>query len=169
VEEGQTQVVTFARNTNFALEGRAHCLELIEGHDSGRHFVVGEPGASIGRTPPADIALVDSEVSRIHCQLSLKEGALTVTDLNSTNGTFVDGIRINRPTLVPVGAILRIGRQSLKHEWRSQREILQHEEFERELKKARSYVEGLLASTTLELTEQHRHRLDSASDQFASR
>jgi serine phosphatase RsbU (regulator of sigma subunit) len=144
VSEGLTQVVTFARNVDFALEGRAHCLELIEGLDAGHCFVIGAPGANVGRTPPADIVLADSEVSRAHCRLILENDTLTVTDLNSTNGTFIDGIRIHRPTPVPVGAILRIGRQSLKHEWRTQREILQRDEFDRELKKAGSYVEGLL-------------------------
>lgn len=144
MDEGQTQVVTFARNTDFALEGRAHCLELIEGLDSGHRFVVHAPGVCIGRTAPADIVLADSEVSRAHCRLVLENDTLTVTDLNSTNGTFIDGIRITGPTPVPVGAILRIGRQSLKHEWRSQRELLQRDEFERELKKARAYVEALL-------------------------
>src|SRR6202012_5933435 len=74
----------------------------------------------------------------------LENDTLTVTDLNSTNGTYIDGVRISIPTLMPVGSILRIGRQSLKHEWRTQKEILQRDEFERELKKACSYVEALL-------------------------
>ncbi len=126
------------------MEARAHCLELIEGLDAGRRFIVSAPGASIGRTQPADIVLADSEVSRTHCRLMLENGLLTVTDLNSTNGTFIDGVRISQPTTVPVGAILKLGRLSLKHEWRTQREILQHDEFDRDLKKARSYVEALL-------------------------
>jgi serine phosphatase RsbU (regulator of sigma subunit) len=144
MDEGQTQVVTFARNADFAMESRAHCLELIEGLDLGRRYIVSAPGASLGRTPPADIVLADSEVSRMHCTLTLENGLLMATDLNSTNGTFIDGVRISRPTQVPVGAILKLGRLSLKHEWRTQREILQHDEFDRDLKKARSYVEALL-------------------------
>ena len=126
------------------LDDRAHCLELIEGFDFGRRYIVGPAGASIGRTAPADIVLGDSEVSRAHCRLALDGELLIVTDLNSTNGTFIDGVRISAPTPFPVGAILRVGRQSLKHEWRTQREILQHDEFDRELKKANSYVEALL-------------------------
>jgi serine phosphatase RsbU (regulator of sigma subunit) len=144
MDEGQTQIVTSASNADFALEQLAHCLELIEGPNAGHRFVVSAPGASIGRTSPADIVLADSEVSRTHCRLALENETLTVTDLNSTNGTFIDGVRISSPTLVPVGAILRIGRQSLRHEWRTQREILQHDEFERELKEANSYVQALL-------------------------
>jgi serine phosphatase RsbU (regulator of sigma subunit) len=144
VDEGQTQVVTFARNADFAMEARAHCLELVEGLDLGRRYIVSAPGVSIGRTAPADIVLADSEVSRMHCRLTLENGLLMATDLNSTNGTFIDGVRISWPTQVPVGAILKLGQLSLKHEWRTQREILQHDEFDRDLKKARSYVEALL-------------------------
>ncbi len=69
---------------------------------------------------------------------------LAVTDPNSTNGTFIDRNPVTAPMPVPVGAILRIGRRSLKHEWRSQRELLQRDELERDLKKARAYVEALL-------------------------
>ncbi|HKD47100.1 MAG TPA: SpoIIE family protein phosphatase [Rhizomicrobium sp.] len=144
MDEGQTQIVTFARHADFALEERVHCLEMIEGFDFGRLFLLGPQGASIGRSPPADIVLADSEVSRSHCSLALENGVMTVTDLNSTNGTFVDGARVVEPTPVPVGAILRVGRQSLKHEWRTQKEILQHDVFERELQKAHSYVLALL-------------------------
>jgi serine phosphatase RsbU (regulator of sigma subunit) len=144
MDEGQTQIVTFARNADFAADDRAHCLELIEGFDFGRRYIVGPAGASIGRTGPADIVLGDSEVSRAHCRLTLDGETLIVTDLNSTNGSFIDGVRIAGPTPFPVGAILRVGRQSLKHEWKTQREILQHDEFDRELKKANSYVMALL-------------------------
>jgi serine phosphatase RsbU (regulator of sigma subunit) len=144
VDDGQTRIMTFARSADFTLESRAHCLELIEGHDSGHRFIVGPAGATIGRTAPADIVLADSEVSRNHCRLALDGDVLMVTDLGSTNGTFIDGTRISVPTPLPVGAILRVGRQSLKHEWRTHREILQHDDFDRQIGKARSYVEALL-------------------------
>ena len=65
---------------------------------SGHRFLVAARGASIGRTAPADIVLADSEVSRTHCRLALENGMLIVTDLNSTNGTFIDGVRISSPT-----------------------------------------------------------------------
>jgi len=144
VDDGQTRIMTFARSADFTLEDRAHCLELIEGHDAGHRFIVGAAEVSIGRTAPADIVLADSEVSRTHCRLVLQNGVLTVTDLNSTNGTFIDGVRLSAPAPLPVGAVLRVGRQSLKHEWRTHREILQQDAFDRDIGKARSYVEALL-------------------------
>ena len=50
VDDGQTRIMTFARSADFTLEDRAHCLELIEGHDSGHRFILGPAGASIGRS-----------------------------------------------------------------------------------------------------------------------
>jgi serine phosphatase RsbU (regulator of sigma subunit) len=144
MDGGETQVVTFARQADVALEQRVHCLELIEGFDFGRIFVVGSQGVTLGRTPPADIVLNDSEVSRAHCRVSVLDGGISVTDLGSTNGTFLDGVRVSEPTPVPLGAVLRIGRQSLKHECRTEREILQHHELERELRKAGNYALALL-------------------------
>jgi serine phosphatase RsbU (regulator of sigma subunit) len=47
-------------------------------------------------------------------------------------------------TRVPLGSVLRVGRQFLKHEWRTAREIQQQEELDRELRRANSYVQGLL-------------------------
>jgi serine phosphatase RsbU (regulator of sigma subunit) len=143
-DQEHTQVVTFARNIDVALEARLHCLELMDGFDAGRRHIVGRAGTSIGRTAPAQIILTDSEVSRTHCRLAIEGGQLMVTDLKSTNGTFVDGVRVEGPTALPVGAVLRVGRQSLKHEWRTHREIQQSEELDRDLAKANSYVQALL-------------------------
>lgn len=145
-----TQIVTFARHADVALDSRAHCLELIEGFDFGRIFVVGSLPITLGRTEPADIVLNDSEVSRAHCKVVVLNDIFVVTDLGSTNGTFLDGVRVTEPTPMPIGSVLRVGRQSLKHEWRTEKEILQHHEFERELRKAGSYALALLP---LPLTE----------------
>jgi serine phosphatase RsbU (regulator of sigma subunit) len=149
-DEGQTQIVTFARNVDVILDARLHCLEVIEGLEPNRRYVVGRQGASIGRVAPADIVIADSEVSRTHCRLTLDGEAMTVTDLNSTNGTFIDGSRISEPTALPVGATLRVGRQLLKHAWLTQKEILQQDEFDREIRKASSYVHALLPAPVTE-------------------
>jgi len=144
MDGGETQIVTFARHADVALESRAHCLELIDGFDFGRIFVVGSLPITLGRTAPADIVLNDSEVSRAHCKVVVLNDVFVVTDLGSTNGTFLDGVRVSEPTPMPIGSVLRVGRQSLKHEWRTEKEILQHHEFERELRKAGSYALALL-------------------------
>lgn len=143
LETEQTQVVTLARDLDLITGERVHCLEFTDGSVDRRHMV-GPLGLRIGRTPPADVILADSEISRAHCLVALKDGELYVSDLNSTNGTFVDGIKVDGVTPLPVGSILQVGNRSLKHEWRTRVEILQSEDFDRELERASSYVQALL-------------------------
>ena len=77
----------------------------------------------IGRSPPADIVISDKSMSREHCIVGLANDELLVTDLNSTNGTYVDGDRIERATILPVGAVVRLGRITLKHTIRLRAEV----------------------------------------------
>jgi serine phosphatase RsbU (regulator of sigma subunit) len=140
----ETQVVTFAGTAAIGLDDRVHCLEVTDGQDQGRSVIIRDSGTIFGRSPPADIVLNDSEVSRSHCRFSVVGGGLMMTDLNSTNGTFLDGQRVKGEIAVPVGALVRLGRQTFKHELRTEKEILQRDEFDREIRKAGAYVQALL-------------------------
>lgn len=68
---------------------------------------------TIGRAQGADIIVDAALVSRIHCRLEAQTDGLTVLDLASTNGTFVNDQRIERARLA-VGDRLRVGRVELK-------------------------------------------------------
>ena len=94
--------------------------------------------------PPADIVLPDSEVSRSHCFIALERGELVVSDLRSTNGTFVDGQRVDGDVVLKVGSVLQIGKHMLRHELRSRAEIDESEDLDRELQRASNYVQALL-------------------------
>ena len=100
------------------------------------------------------MALSSPDVSRRHCRLQLVAGEVFVTDLRSTNGTYVDGKRIDDSTLLPDGSILEIGQQVLKHERRSTREVKEAQELDRDLEKARNYVLSLLPSPIVNGTVQ---------------
>lgn len=66
----------------------------------------------IGRVKESnDIALSDSKISRNrHCKCVLHDdGTITITDLGSTNGTFVDGVKISEETLIGTQSKIRIG------------------------------------------------------------
>lgn len=143
-EIDQTQIVTLARDIDLVAGERLHCLEFSLGGDVEERHVIGPLGLKIGRTAPAEIVIPDSEVSRVHCMVALRGEHVLVSDVNSTNGTFVDGVRVTAPTVLPVGSILQVGNRSIKHEWRTRTEIQQSDEFNRELKKAASYVKALL-------------------------
>lgn len=67
---------------------------------------------TIGRSAGAEFTVEAAMVSRLHCQLSAGATALEVVDLDSTNGTFVNGARVDRATLKP-GDRLGVGRVEL--------------------------------------------------------
>jgi S-DNA-T family DNA segregation ATPase FtsK/SpoIIIE len=68
---------------------------------------------TIGRTSKADFILEAALVSRIHCRVTASNEALTVEDLDSTNGIQVNGKRVKRATL-KAGDILSVGRVDLE-------------------------------------------------------
>jgi pSer/pThr/pTyr-binding forkhead associated (FHA) protein len=110
----QTRIMTAADRAESALDRALHSLELIDGLYLGRRYLIARGGATLGRSAPADIVLPESEVSRAHCRVTVEGEDLVVTDLDSTNGTYIDGIRVTEPTVLPVGAVLTVGRQALR-------------------------------------------------------
>jgi pSer/pThr/pTyr-binding forkhead associated (FHA) protein len=67
---------------------------------------------TIGRAPRADFVVDASMVSRLHCRLTAGAAELEVVDLDSTNGTFVNGERVSR-ALLRIGDKLGVGRVEL--------------------------------------------------------
>jgi pSer/pThr/pTyr-binding forkhead associated (FHA) protein len=63
---------------------------------------------TIGRAPRADFIVDAALVSRLHCRLAAGAGEIEAVDLASTNGTYVNGQRIERG-LLKEGDRLRIG------------------------------------------------------------
>ncbi|MGB8329233.1 MAG: sigma 54-interacting transcriptional regulator [Polyangiales bacterium] len=89
-------------------------LSLLGGHGAGaRVFHLGEDPVSIGGAADNAITLSDRAVSRYHCRIEPSSQGVWIRDLDSTNGTWVDGVRTRRHELRP-GAVLRIGRTELR-------------------------------------------------------
>jgi pSer/pThr/pTyr-binding forkhead associated (FHA) protein len=63
----------------------------------------------VGRQKGCDVRIPSDQVSRRHCLLLYKDGRLMVEDLQSANGTFVNGARVDEPLLIRPGELLRIG------------------------------------------------------------
>ncbi|HWE47069.1 MAG TPA: SpoIIE family protein phosphatase [Caulobacteraceae bacterium] len=144
MDQEPTRIMTMARSLEIAPDDRVHLLQPLLGATPDERRVIDGAGLIIGRAAPADLVVPDSEVSRSHCRVELRNGEALVTDLGSTNGTYLNGERITVPTLLPVGGLLQIGRQVLKHEWRTQREIDEIDETGRDLARADAYVRALL-------------------------
>jgi len=75
-------------------------LLFLGGKRKGEYIPIPEGRVvTIGRSPSNDICIPDSKMSRIHCQIEIVDGVCTITDLNSTNGTFVGGERVQEKEL----------------------------------------------------------------------
>ncbi|HJR61073.1 MAG TPA: FHA domain-containing protein [Vicinamibacterales bacterium] len=74
------------------------------------------PGSikTVGRAPRADFIVIAALVSRVHCRLTAGATEIEVVDLESTNGTFVNGQRIEKRAAVKAGDKLGIGRVELE-------------------------------------------------------
>src|SRR4051812_47644351 len=67
------------------------------------------PLTVIGRRQGSDIVIHDTNVSRMHAQIKRDGGRLLIEDTNSSNGTIVNDERIERPTRLRPGDVIRIG------------------------------------------------------------
>ena len=120
----QRPIAPVAADEEPPADGEIHCLEVQDGELAEELIVISAPSARIGRTAPAEIVLAHKSVSREHCVVGLANDELFATDLNSTNGTFVDGERIRRTTVLPVGSVLTLGQISLTHTTYTREEAL---------------------------------------------
>ncbi|MER6557923.1 FHA domain-containing protein [Streptomyces sp. NPDC001027] len=91
-------------------------LHVVAGPDAGGVHLLHGGQVRVGRSADADIPLDDPDVSRLHCAVTLSaDGRVTVADLGSTNGTALDGTRVQtRPVRLAPGALLRVGESALR-------------------------------------------------------
>lgn len=95
-------------------------LELVEGTDAGRTFALGGDEIA-GRDPSQPIPLSDDQVSRRHARFALSGGEVTVEDLGSRNGTYVNGQVLQGARRLVPGDRVRMGLTVL--ELRSQEQV----------------------------------------------
>src|SRR5215472_56164 len=88
-------------------------LSVIDGPDRGLEAVLARGTATIGTASGNTLRLRDPTVSRVHCELTLGRDGARVVDLESTNGTFVDGVRV-RDADVRAGGTLRLGATTVR-------------------------------------------------------
>jgi len=131
-------------------DGRAHYLAVVAGERAGLRIELGGKPVVIGRAPPADLVIDDSQISRKHCRISLVLDEVYVADLGSSNGTMVDGKRIASTGVLPPGARLQIGGHVVEHEFRSRKEVEASKELDRDLESARRYVQSLIPAPLIE-------------------
>ena len=93
---------------------RAYALRFISGKYQGGEYPLPDARALvIGRSSDLDMVLIEDMVSRKHARISLQDGAITIADLGSTNGTFVNGEKVKKAELKEGDRVL-IGTSILK-------------------------------------------------------
>jgi len=96
-----------------------HHLAILQPESAVRRVALPPGTLTIGRASPSTLLLEGPEVSRTHCRIDVDGDEVTVTDLNSTNGTFVDNKRLSGTGELVHGALLRIGNYVLTCEYQS--------------------------------------------------
>jgi ATP-binding cassette, subfamily B, bacterial len=87
-------------------------LTVREGPDAGRNYVLDGRVTTLGRGTDSHICLPDNTVSRRHCQVYWGERAYVVQDLGSSNGTYLNGERVEA-SFLRSGDTIQIGDQVL--------------------------------------------------------
>src|SRR6185295_7569548 len=95
-----TSMVVPRKNEKSGEQGRRYALRFVSGKYQGGEFPLSDgEEVVVGRSSDLDMVLVEEMVSRKHAVFRLAAGVLTVEDQGSTNGTFVNGERIDKATL----------------------------------------------------------------------
>ena len=99
-----------------AKQGRSSARRLVvtEGGLAGTTIGLGEDPVTLGRADDSTLVLTDDYASSRHARLVPGDGAWLVEDLGSTNGTYLGAAKVVRPTPVPLGQPIRIGKTVLE-------------------------------------------------------
>ncbi len=103
--------LTRVRNVQPSGEGE---LKILSGPGAGNTVKLVGGSATIGREPECDLQVLDSEVSRLHAKVTVRDGVAAIDDLHSSNGTYVDGDRILERTTLAPGDRIQIGEATIE-------------------------------------------------------
>ncbi len=82
---------------------------ILNSKGRSRRFHLQGPQAVIGRQHGINLRIPSAEVSRRHCVLRIEDDRVTIEDLESRNGTFLNGTPVSAPEVVHSGDQLRVG------------------------------------------------------------
>ena len=94
--------------------GSATRLVIVSGPKSGLEIDLPSEPLTIGRSSESGLVIRDDYTSTHHARLMRWDDDWVVQDLDSTNGTFLDGVRVTLPTPIPLNTPIRIGTTSFE-------------------------------------------------------
>ncbi len=89
-------------------------ISLAASNKNIERLLDGQQEMQVGRSPACPIHISDPKLSRIHCAFYTQDGSFYVKDMNSSNGTSVNQKRIQNPTPLKDGDIIRIGDSQIR-------------------------------------------------------
>ena len=89
-------------------------LVVIRGRSASQVLKLGDGITTVGRSEGCTLRIRSSQVSRKHCEIFEKKGLLLVKDLGSSNGTIVNGKKVEGQRVVEPGDVLLIGSVKLR-------------------------------------------------------
>jgi transcriptional regulator with GAF, ATPase, and Fis domain len=105
--EGSTQLITL-EETKDVVSFRKCQLKVIEGPDKDKKLDLERKPIRIGKKEDNDLALADNTVSRHHLVIEQRGDSFVLKDLDSTNGTSINGMRVKEAYLSP-GDVISLG------------------------------------------------------------
>ncbi len=123
VLQGEQQ--TLERELLKAKEQEA-CLIIIRGTPQGHRFFLTAAEMTIGRDPTVEISVADQSISRKHALISKKEGKVFITDMGSSNGTFINDKKMSNGEVLALAKedMIKLGNSIFKFLPAGQLEIL---------------------------------------------
>lgn len=90
-------------------------LLVTKGQHKGRTFALNRPSMTIGRNGRADLVFrQDTHMSSVHARVEIRAGQWFIEDLQSKNGTWLDGKEITQRTLLTPGTHIEVGDTTLE-------------------------------------------------------
>ena len=93
-----------------AKRGAPRVMVVVEGSLKGTEISLSGTPITIGRATDSTLVLNDDYASNRHARLYPHEGVWVVEDLGSTNGTYLDRMRLTAPTVIAPGTPIRVGK-----------------------------------------------------------
>ncbi len=165
IDTGQIDITPTARKIIQSAEGgKKACLLVLRGQDVGRVTVIGDESTIIGRDSECAMVMQEEGISRQHASVRMGEaGKIVITDLGSTNGTYLEGRKITEATIKPGDKVFLGRRTVLKMMMQDELDMLyQREMYDSSIRDAltgvhnRKYLDDRIGK---DLSYARRHRI----------
>lgn len=111
---GATRKIAGVPTVSLTFEGEPQALIALNGLAAGSRWLLQSGVTSIGRDDDRDVRLPDPSVSRKHAEIVCQRTGYFVADLQSSNGTQLNGLSLTAPAMLSPGDVLRIGEIELR-------------------------------------------------------